>query len=289
MRPLLEHVTIEQGHSWSLLWRELPEIPFIWHYHPEFELTLTLNAQGQRYIGDHLDNFTDQDLVLVGPDQPHTWSASHRFDDTRPMLAIVIWFTTEWLEKLAAILPELRPLYQYFSRAHRGLVFSDAVKAQVVPLMRSLNQLSEPARIPVLLQILIELTKDTAANPLASEAVPTVTDTGGRNRLNRILDLLHAQFQHPPAIAELAQVSALSVGAFHRFFKRHTGCTVLEYIARLRLGHACQLLIQTDKPIALIANQSGYESLAHFNRQFKGIKGMTPSQFRKHYLQHPPC
>ena len=286
MRPLLEHVTIEQGHSWALLWRELPEIPFIWHYHPEFELTLTLNAHGQRYIGDHLDNFTDQDLVLVGPDQPHTWSASQRFDDHQPMLAIVIWFTADWLHRLSGVLPELQVLHAFFAKANRGLVFSDTVKPKVVPLMRSLAQLSEEAQIPVLLQILIELTKDTLASPLASESVPIITDAGGRNRLNKMLDMLHAQFQSPPSIAELAKATALSVGAFHRFFKRHTGCTVLAYIARLRLGHACQLLIQTDKPIALIANLSGYESLAHFNRQFKAIKGMTPSQFRKHYIRH---
>ena len=43
MKPQFEQVTVPVGESWSLLWRELPELPFLWHYHPEFELTLTLN------------------------------------------------------------------------------------------------------------------------------------------------------------------------------------------------------------------------------------------------------
>jgi hypothetical protein len=53
MRPLFEKVTVPDGASWALLNRRLDDgIPFLWHYHPEFELTLTLNSRGQRYIGD---------------------------------------------------------------------------------------------------------------------------------------------------------------------------------------------------------------------------------------------
>ena len=70
MKPQFEQVTVPVGESWSLLWRELPELPFLWHYHPEFELTLTLNAQGQRYVGDSLEDFSAGDLVLTGPTQP---------------------------------------------------------------------------------------------------------------------------------------------------------------------------------------------------------------------------
>ncbi|MCL6484995.1 MAG: AraC family transcriptional regulator, partial [Janthinobacterium lividum] len=40
MTPLFEQVTIPAGHSWGLLWRELDTIAFLWHYHPQFELTL---------------------------------------------------------------------------------------------------------------------------------------------------------------------------------------------------------------------------------------------------------
>jgi hypothetical protein len=46
MRPLHEQVHVPLDSSFALLWRGLPEIPFEWHYHPEYELTLTLTAQG---------------------------------------------------------------------------------------------------------------------------------------------------------------------------------------------------------------------------------------------------
>jgi AraC-like DNA-binding protein len=56
--------------------------------------------------------------------------------------------------------------------------------------------------------------------------------------------------------------------------------TITEYVIRLRIGNACGLLINTEKPVALIADQVGYQSLANFNRQFKELKEMTPRRFR---------
>ena len=81
MRPLFEKVTVPEGASWALLDRRLDDgIPFQWHYHPEFELTLTLNSRGQRYIGDSIATYDDGDLVLLGPNLPHTWCSAERID-----------------------------------------------------------------------------------------------------------------------------------------------------------------------------------------------------------------
>jgi len=104
-----------------------------------------------------------------------------------------------------------------------------------------------------------------------------------QGRLARVLDRLHAEAVEPPSIQALADEAALSVGAFHRFFKRHTGMTVLDYLAQLRIGIACQLLIATDRPIRLVAAEAGYASAAHFNRQFLERRKMTPRAFRRSY------
>ncbi len=69
MKPFLEKVPAIQGMSWAMLNRRLDDaIPFQWHHHPEYELTLTLNSRGQRFIGDHIGSFDDGDLVLVPRD-----------------------------------------------------------------------------------------------------------------------------------------------------------------------------------------------------------------------------
>jgi AraC-like DNA-binding protein len=74
----------------------------------------------------------------------------------------------------------------------------------------------------------------------------------------------------------LAEVARLSASGLHRLFRRHTQMTILDYIAQLRIGRACQLWISTSRPIAHIAADAGYDNLSHFNRQFKSLKEISP-------------
>ncbi|MDN5568985.1 MAG: hypothetical protein L0G27_09640, partial [Paracoccus sp. (in: a-proteobacteria)] len=67
MQPFFEQVGIPEGRSWLLFDRQLTEFPFNWHYHPEFELTLTLNSRGMRFVGDSVEPYADGDLVLLAP------------------------------------------------------------------------------------------------------------------------------------------------------------------------------------------------------------------------------
>jgi len=285
MTPLYEQVTIPAGQSWGLLWRELDTIPFLWHYHPQFELTLTVNARGQRYIGDHLGDFEPGDLVLVGPNLPHTWSASERIDDTRPMLAVVVWFSLEWIAQLASVLPELHGLRQLAQRAGPALQFTPEVAARSAALLLQLQAMPQPQRLPLLLNVLLELAGDAQARPLASGALHLIAADGQQQRMAAVLDFMHLHFREQIALEELARRAALSLGAFHRFFKRHALCTPGTYLARLRIGRACQQLIQTRHGIAAIAQEAGYRNLAHFNRQFRADKRMTPRAFRQQYRQ----
>ena len=282
MKPQFEQVTVPAGESWCLLWRALPELPFLWHYHPEFELTLTLNARGQRYVGDSLEDFTSGDLVLTGPNQPHTWAATDRLDATQPMLAVVIWFSVDWLDRALIGWPELGALRKLSVDAGRGLKFSAAARDQVQPLLLSLRDLDPALRLPVLLQILTLLARDPAALTLATHSFLPAGDLVA-GRMAKMLNRLHAHPEAPISAQQLADEVAMSVGAFHRFFKRHTGMTMLDYVAQLRVGLACQLLINTTRPIKVIASDVGYSTLAHFNRQFLERKKIRPRAFRASY------
>lgn len=282
MKPQFEQVTIAPGESWTLLWRELPELPFLWHYHPEFELTLTLNARGQRYVGDSLEDFASGDLVLVGPNQPHTWAATDRPNAAEPMLAVVVWFTADWLARWMEHWPELAVLGKLSKDAGRGMRFSGDTQQRVRALLLSLRDMDPAQRLPTLLQVLIQLARDAHVDLLATHAYSPAGDKA-QGRMARVLHRLHVDPTATPSVQALADEAALSVGAFHRFFKRHTGLTVLDYLSQLRIGLACQLLISTDRPVSVVAMEAGYGTLAHFNRQFLARKGRTPREFRASY------
>ena len=56
-----------------------------------------------------------------------------------------------------------------------------------------------------------------------------------------------------------------------------------DFIAEVRIGHACKLLLDSDMDIAEICYLSGYQQITNFNRQFKKLKGTTPNIYRKNY------
>lgn len=283
MRPLFEKVTVPDGASWALLDRRLDDgIPFQWHYHPEFELTLTLNSRGQRYVGDSIASYDDGDLVLLGPNLPHTWFSAEKIEPRRPHHAIVMWFREAWGESITSTLAEMRALAPLLERASRGVVFSAAAAKAVRPIVETIPERAPADRLLRLMEVLARLATDNAARLIAGPGADRRrVGSPDRGRIERVLDHIHAHYRDRIAIDALAGVAALSPSGFHRLFRRHTRLTVTEYVAELRIGQACQLLVNTTQPVSHVADAVGYANLANFNRQFRALKGMTPREFRR--------
>ncbi|RYE78153.1 MAG: AraC family transcriptional regulator, partial [Hyphomicrobiales bacterium] len=256
-------------------------IPFQWHHHPEYELTLTLNSRGQRFVGDAIGDYGDGDLVLVGPNLPHTWAGRERIDDSAPHRALVMWFHPDWANSLLGLLAELRDVGDMLRRAQRGLQFSRYAATLARPAIEALFTRPPEDRLTGLIEILRILARD-AATPLASPRQVQLP-AGSRARIDRVLDHIHLHYAEGVSIPELAELAALSPSGLHRLFRRHTQQTVSDYVMRLRIGEACALLSATTRPVANIAGDVGYDSLANFNRQFKALKQMTPRAFRQQF------
>jgi AraC-like DNA-binding protein len=74
---------------------------------------------------------------------------------------------------------------------------------------------------------------------------------------------------------------AMSESRFSRFFRRATGNTYTDFVNRVRINRACQLLMTSDRYVTNICYDVGFNNVANFNRRFLELKGMTPSEFRK--------
>ncbi len=70
------------------------------------------------------------------------------------------------------------------------------------------------------------------------------------------------------------------MSAFSRYFRRHTGVPFVQYVNRLRINLACQLLMSGELNITDICYQVGFNNLSNFNRQFLLLKEMSPSRWR---------
>lgn len=81
-------------------------------------------------------------------------------------------------------------------------------------------------------------------------------------------------------LKDLAEEFYLSVPYLSKYIKEKSGKQFSEIVTGIRMRHACSLLKSEGMTIEQIAEQSGYPSVEHFNRQFKKMYGITPAAYR---------
>lgn len=268
--------------SWTLFDQGLDHIPFEWHYSSEFELTLTLNSRGQRFIGDTVLPYDHEDLVLIGPRIRHTWCSTEAIEPAHCHRAIRLFFTPSFLKALIDPHIELRPVRHLFSRASRALSFSSKVRSQAAKVICRMSRECPDDRLVSLLHLFVLLAHDLGAKPVTSPAqlIAEVSTEASDEGVGRVATYLHRNYRQPIETAELIRIAALSRASLFRLFKHHTTMTIGQYVAQLRIGNACALLLNTSKPISVIASEVGYTNVAHFNRHFRLLRKRTPRDFR---------
>ena len=78
----------------------------------------------------------------------------------------------------------------------------------------------------------------------------------------------------------LAEIACLSESQCKVLFKEHLGCTPNAYITNLRMKSALGLILNTDTPIAIVAEKCGYDSVSAFIRRFSSVYHQTPYRLR---------
>jgi AraC-like DNA-binding protein len=97
----------------------------------------------------------------------------------------------------------------------------------------------------------------------------------------RALTLMHARPAHPWTVEDLAREAGMSRSALAQRFTDLLGAPPMQYLAQWRLQLAAQQLRLTDRPLAVVAEDVGYESEAAFNRAFKREFGAPPATWRR--------
>jgi AraC family transcriptional regulator len=100
-------------------------------------------------------------------------------------------------------------------------------------------------------------------------------------RIERVVAHIGNHLDEPLDLDRLAAVACFSPYHFHRIYRAMTGETVADTLRRLRLHHAAGELVQGVAPIAAIARQAGYGSVAAFTRAFTAGYGVAPSAYRR--------
>jgi hypothetical protein len=196
VKPYLEHIAAPQDASWVLFDRRLKRIPFEWHYNTEYELTLTLNSRGQRFVGDNVSSYTHGDLVLIGPKIPHTWCSSGEAHPGRVHQALVLWFSEAFLRGMIEPHVELHSIRKLLQKSARALTFSEPTRARGQAAICKMLDQSPGNRLTSLLDLLLLLADDAGTSFLVSTATQSASlPTETEERISRVIAHLHEHYR----------------------------------------------------------------------------------------------
>jgi AraC-like DNA-binding protein len=282
MGPDLEVIQIRPGESFAATSHGYPYHTVRWHFHPEYELHLVAATKGRYFVGDFIGDFEPGNLVLTGPNLPHNWISDIPKDTHIPLRCRIIQFSETFIGDTMRILPELSALEPLLEQSRRGVLFSNATSKRLLPLMEEAMRAQGVRRIELFMMIVGLLSRSQDIRILASTSY--LPDPSGYMSagINKALAYIRENLTKCFDEADLAAIAGQSTGAFSRAFRRHTGMSLVQYIKRLRINLACQILMSDDQAsITDICFEVGFNNLSNFNRQFLAEKGMSPSRFRR--------
>jgi AraC-like DNA-binding protein len=272
--PLPEPPVRGPGESLVAFERRQFQRRVVWHTHADAEVTLVLDGNGTRLVGDSVERYERGDLCVIAGGTPHVWQAE------TPVQALVVRFSGDLLSDRS--LPELRGVRAVIDRARTGLAIEGPTRDAVTQEVTSL--FAEPSgswRRPLRLLEALSVVSAGEARALAGRAYQPHAERAADERLSRALAYVEASLGDRVSHAEAAARTGLTAAAFSRFFRRKTGRTFEDYVNDARVARACRALLESDRSITDIAYDVGFGSLAHFHRTFRRVKGTTPTEYRQ--------
>ncbi len=284
-RPLFE--LVQQERDLGIVFRDVTgrALQYPWHFHPELELTHVVKGSGLRYVGDSIEQFSDDDLCLIGPNTPHCWLTDPGRSD--PIHARVIQFLPESITASLSNSITWRPLVELFARAERGLRIQGETARHTRESVRALFGGSRRPldRFVGLLAILAELSQSRELEELGLGNGGVPIETGQAEAASRLLSHIHEHSANPGlSFSGVARAVGMSRATLGRAFPRLFGKTFVKYVSEVRVTQACMLLSETGHSVSEIALMTGFGSLSNFNRQFRALKHTTPLRYRRSAL-----
>ncbi|MFK4810279.1 AraC family transcriptional regulator [Devosia neptuniae] len=281
MEPDLEVVQIRRGESFKAWSHGYPFHTVRWHFHPEYELHHVVATRGRYFVGDFIGEFEPGNLVLTGPNLPHNWVSELPDGASVPLRCRIVQFSEDFIGNTIKVLPELGAFERVLERSRHGALFSPQTAAEIAPALEELIEAQGVRRIELFIGVMGALSRASDIRTLASSRY--LPDPSGYMSvgINKVLAHIGGHLTEPFNESDLAAIAGQSASAFSRSFRRHTGMALVQYVNRLRINLACQLLMSDEAmPIIEICYAVGFNNLSNFNRQFLTQKGMPPSRFR---------
>lgn len=284
MKPILMRHVEAVSESFKIWKNEHPYLHNPWHYHPECEITCIHKGEGTLFIGDRILDYKDNELVIIGPNLPHEWRSSIKEKPDNHSQSIAVHFQPGCLGNSFNNIPEMTAVNKMLEQAAQGILIKNRdTQEHIKERLLKMFAAEGIYRVSLLLSVLHDIVNADEVEFLSSISFVNSIQNDTNERMNRIYEYVMKNFKSPITIEDVAGNVFMTPTSFCHFFKKSSNKTFTQYVNEIRIGYACKLLYENKFNIARIAFESGFENLAHFNKQFKKIKGASPSQYIKQF------
>lgn len=235
----------------------LPEARLPLHSHQNPRMVLVLQGAFAETVENHTRQCNAPALIVRPAGEEH---ADHF--QREGALCINVDIEPVWAERLK----QNSCLFQRSAEFH-----SDAMARLSFRLQQEIDQEDDAARLAVE-SLLLEMAVEISNEPDRMNRGPAWV----REAKGMLDDLCLEKF----TVSEVALRVGTHPVTLVRVFRKTYGCTIGEYVRRLRIRHACRQLILSTDSLTDIASASGFSDQSHFSRLFKIHTGMTPARFR---------
>ncbi len=284
MKPLVEKLPLSGDTSFVARTFRTPQFEVPWHQHIEYELILFTEGEGVSFIGNYVGEFKAGDIFFLGANLPHTFQKAHKDIITA---AVVVQFKEDFWGGNFMQLPECRLIKNLFVTSMQGLKIKGESRQKLNPLIRELEYLQGFERIIRLCECLLLVAREEEYETVSTQEMEQFHPRN-KERIDKIFQYTIDYFQEPIRLDDIAKNAGMSVPAFCHYFKKSTKKTYIDFLNEVRIGYACKQLIDTRKSIETICYESGFNTLANFNKQFLKLKLHTPSGYRKNFSARIP-
>jgi AraC-like DNA-binding protein len=248
------------------------------HQHEEIQISFIVEGEGTLIVGDTINYYKKGDVLIIGSNLPHVFKSDLKVSEISHMFTL--FFTNKSFGIAFFELGELNEANPFFKRSKRGFKIISKNKV-VADLFFKLDKASKLSQLIILLELL-KICSSANYKSLSSFVYNKKYSDNEGNRMRNIFEYTMNNFAHNITLDAISKVANMTKNAFCKYFKKRTNKTYFQFLTELRIERACKLLLKNkDTPIATIAEQSGYNNISNFNRQFQIHKNQSPTEFKK--------
>ncbi|MFT3948228.1 MAG: AraC family transcriptional regulator [Agriterribacter sp.] len=261
------------------------DVPY--HFHEEYELTTILKGRGKRFIGHHMSNYEEGDLVLLGQRLPHCWKLEQEKSAAGGGSAIVVQFTKDFMGENFFDKTEFSNIKTMLQNSRSGIAFNENTQQMIQQQLIKLTEQPNNFRIFIgLMDILQSLAVSTDYILLDKQNTIAERSSLDQERINAVYTYLVENFREQVSLEKAAAIAHITPSAFCKYFKKITRKTFMETVISYRINYAIQQLVQTDKSISDISFDSGFGDVSHFYKMFRLKMKMSPLHYRKRFINN---